>query len=58
MTEKSKIGRPALPDADKRSATSMVRLTADEVHELDVARGGVPLARFIREAALEKARQK
>lgn len=36
----------------------MLRLSQAEAAYIDKARGRVPFARFVREAALEKARQK
>jgi hypothetical protein len=58
MDDRNKGGRPAVPEDAKRTVARMVRLTKEEASELDVARDRVPFARFVREAALEKARQK
>jgi len=58
MDEKSKGGRP--PVENPRGKVRGVRFTEAEASEIDAAadRAGVKTARFIREAALEKARQK
>jgi hypothetical protein len=57
MDEKSRGGRP--PAQDPLGKVRGVRFTEAEASEIDaaVARLGVKAARFIREAALEKARQ-
>jgi hypothetical protein len=58
MDEKSRGGRP--PAQDPLGKVRGVRFTESEAAEIDDAaeRAGVKTARFIREAALKKARQK
>jgi len=58
MVEKLKGGRP--PAENPLGKVRGVRFTEAESEEIDAAahRAGVKMARFIREAALEKARQK
>jgi len=58
MDEKSKGGRP--PAENPLGKVRGVRFTEAEADEIDAAaeRAGVKPARFIREAALKKARQK
>ncbi|WP_177174751.1 hypothetical protein [Frigoribacterium sp. MCBA15_019] len=56
MTEKKGRGRPPLET--KREHVKNVSFTEAERHEVDAAAGAVPVARWIREAALEKARRR
>lgn len=56
MTEKKGRGRPPLEI--KREHVKNVSFTEAERREVDDAAGAVPVARWIREAALEKARCK
>lgn len=56
MNEKRGRGRPPLET--KREHVKNVSFTEDERQEVETAAGAMPVARWIREAALEKARQK
>jgi len=56
VTETNKGGRPRKSEDDKRQLQRVVRFTPAEIAMIDSARGSTPLARYMREAALERAR--
>jgi hypothetical protein len=59
-TKMKRMGRPPLPDSERRSELHCVRFTTDEWRRVTTtaAAAGLPVATFIREAALRATDKK
>ena len=55
MTEKKKLGRPELPESERRSAKLEIRLTVKEKRILGLAAGQEPVSDWARALLLNAA---